>query len=442
MTKIKNNKGTLIMKSKKITIGLFITFVVIAIYNLGIDVNTCDDKWFSVVLSETNSSLSDYLVMRWNTWTSRIVIEAIMVPLTMLNGVIWKFLNVLIWVNIVIMIVKIFEIENDEDCYLLCLILLLFYPIMHMSSAGWIATSLNYSWPLSIGLYILYYVKRIVEKKNISVVGYILAIIGSFFAFNQEQMCAIATVILLLSIIKAFFEKAKWISIIPFFLISIMNLFAVVIAPGNALRKEIEIANWMPEYSNYNLLEKLYLGFQNMMNHFCCTPNIILGIFVATIFVIYIKKNKSIASYIIGYFPILYLTIFIVFPDNNPITTVFSGLNSIETIKSISGVVNFILAVAFVVCLLLQCISIFDDIEKKIIIVLILGAGFCSSIVLGFSPTLYASGERIFLFQYFSFIFGELFVVKQKQIKLPNQAVIFIVALLGLQIFRNILMII
>ena len=46
----------------------------------------------------------------------------------------------------------------------------------------------------------------------------------------------------------------------------------------------------------------------------------------------------------------------------------------------------------------------FDDKKIAFMNIFILGAAFCSRIAMGFSPTLYASAERTFIFAYFSLI--------------------------------------
>ena len=59
-------------------------------------------------------------------------------------------------------------------------------------------------------------------------------------------------------------------------------------------------------------------------------------------------------------------------------------------------------------CLLRQLLEIYID------TVLLLGVGLASGIVMGFSPTIYASADRPYIYLYFILIFVCLFLLKRE----------------------------
>ena len=45
--------------------------------------------------------------------------------------------------------------ENKKDNIIMLVAMILIYPIMQMNSAGWAATTINYIWPMALGLFSL-----------------------------------------------------------------------------------------------------------------------------------------------------------------------------------------------------------------------------------------------------------------------------------------------
>ena len=56
-----------------------------------------------------------------------------------------------------------------------------------------------------------------------------------------------------------------------------------------------------------------------------------------------------------------------------------------------------------------------DDTIMIFTTLIVLAAGFGTAFAMGLSPTLYASGERIFTFMYFSMIYGVSVVTRDKK---------------------------
>lgn len=87
-----------------------------------------DDAWFAEVLNEYK--LMDYLEYRYQIWTSRLPIEAVLVYLTRLNPWIWKICNVLIILLLVYECCVIWGKVCDVFTISVFILLVLLVPIM------------------------------------------------------------------------------------------------------------------------------------------------------------------------------------------------------------------------------------------------------------------------------------------------------------------------
>ena len=78
-----------------------------------------------------------------------------------------RILDSLIMVLIAYSIMKLFSTTiSKKTSYLICALVLL-YPFIQMSSAGWISTTANYTWPLALGLYGMTYLRHIYDKTRV-----------------------------------------------------------------------------------------------------------------------------------------------------------------------------------------------------------------------------------------------------------------------------------
>ncbi|CAG9704379.1 hypothetical protein [Clostridium neonatale] len=107
------------------------------------------------------------------------------------GAVFWKVLNIASLMLLAVSISKLLVGKNARRYNWIIVALVLAYPFKDMSTAGWAATTINYTWPLSLGLYSLIIVKKILKNENIKWYEYILSIIALIYAINVEQMCAI-----------------------------------------------------------------------------------------------------------------------------------------------------------------------------------------------------------------------------------------------------------
>ena len=91
-------------------------------------------------------------------------------------------------------------------------------------------------------------------------------------------------------------------------------------------------------------------------------------------------------------------------------------LDSILVYKYDINILKIYLVILFllivVVCILFSIYIIFGFSWMTLLSYIILGAGFVARVIMGFSPTLYASSTRTYIFFYFSLIITSLLLIE------------------------------
>lgn len=373
-----------------------------------------DDLHFIQMIKD-NSYLG-YLKMRYNTWTSRLVLETAIVNFVTWNINVWRVVDSLLYtITAYIMLLLINRKESSTVNYIGCLLFLI-YPFMDMASAGWIATTTNYLWTFSFGL--ISFLPLILKERNIrfNKIIYLISILSLLYSSNQEQMCAIIigfnALYLVFNYIK--FKKLNFYNIFCL-VFSLAMLAFIFTCPGNEVRTTAEIGTWYPEYVNLGFLSKVYLGIvptinvllQNQLLIFLAVSILAIATFI------YAKYNFSKAIAGISMIFISGLTIFKqllinIFPTFNYIFEVFN-FQSMPDFSHRYSYLPFVLSCILIGLIIYMLLVIFKS--KKLLPIIIFLAGIASRFILGFSPTVFASGTRTAYMLYMAIIAVILFVV-------------------------------
>ena len=103
-----------------------------------------DDSWyFGWKLGE--------LQERYLTYHGKVIIDALLMLLLHLPRYVWVVVTSLIYTLLAYWIVYLFSEMQFKFNMIICL-LLCCYPMHHMNTAGWVATTVNYIWPCSFGV--------------------------------------------------------------------------------------------------------------------------------------------------------------------------------------------------------------------------------------------------------------------------------------------------
>ncbi|MEN2777339.1 DUF6056 family protein [Acetivibrio clariflavus] len=405
----------LLDKVKKLYVWDYFPFIILALgmflFHFSIDLGWGDDSYYITMLNKNNLNILPFIVNRYYNWSSRLIIESFLIILVHFEWL-WRILDTAIMVLIAVSISKLIPSCDTRLKNWIITSFVFIYPINHMNSAGWIATTMNYSWPLAFGLFSMIPIKKILfdeEIKNFEYIFYILAIL---FALNQEQMCAIIFSVYLVFTVYLFFKKKPNLFMIIQSLLSIISMIFILTCPGNYARKIAEVGKWFPEYPNISFLQKTEIGYSSALFEFIMTPNKIFTLFSGLLLICTIITKKKSLHKIIAVIPLASNIIFgypkgLLLESSPIIAYVKYSITEYGTgfkIFSIDTWLPDYIITLVLICILFSLYIIFDNKKYSILLTFIFLLGFASRFIMAFSPTIWASRERTFIFMYFSII--------------------------------------
>lgn len=388
-----------------------------SVIHICIKLGSRDDAWFFETLNHTDKL--SFLISRYNGWTSRILIEYGLVTLVR-HGLAWRILDTLIMILTIVSISKIFSCNNCRKTIWIIISLSLMIPFSFYGEAGWIATTLNYSWPLAFGLFSMISIKKILFNEKINWYEYIFYIPALIFASNQEQMCAIVLAVYLVFTIYLFINrKWNWYMIFQT-LLCIGSILFTLTNPGNAARRAFSVTSSFPDFDNISIFRKIEMGFSSSLFEFIMKPNIIFTLFCGLLLLCMVITHSNKVYRWIASIPFASSLIFGIF--NSFFGNIFPGILKIKesmtnygTGIAFASIRSWIPDIILSVILLAICFSlyvIFENKKESMLIIFIFLLGFGSRMLMAFSPTIWASGARTFMFMYFAFIICSIILYK------------------------------
>lgn len=369
-----------------------------------------------------------YIGMRYEQWVGRVTGEAL-VYLTFRMGLwFWRVVNALMLVLLPIGILRLAdacENMNDGKAGIMAAVAAVSgYLMMDAMTLGyaavWVNGSIFYTWTFTCGIWALFPVARCVfehedadgqERCGFQLQGKIAgwqsflygipcAVIASM---SIEQMGAVLLVFELLALFYCAWKQRR----IPVLLavqtlcsaISYAILFA---APGNAIRSAQEVVTWMPEYATMSFGQHLFITVQWLLSSFANENRLFLcGIWIVGILLLRQKHGEknliwegaAVLFTLAALLPYLGITVCSDLGMNLPDIT--EKIDRVPAVSDLTGgslfaICWWILALVFTFAFLWK-VSEFD-----VTLLLVYLAGIASEAILFFSPTMYASGARVY----------------------------------------------
>ena len=397
-------------KNWKVIVGILFVLVVIA--HLVFHEKMGDDIFFSnIPLSE----LFSWLGVRYETWSSRILIETTLVITLKLPVVVWAVINSFMLFLIAYSISYLFT-KNGYKEKLISLGFIFLFPIFQLNEAGWYATTINYIWPFALGMFSLIPIKKILTNQDIRAWMYPIYSICLLFACSHEFMCAILFVFHSLFLIYCFVKKKKNKFLVLQWIFTVASLVFILTCPGNGARAVAEIATWYPEYAEFHFVHKFILGLLSTTSILLLDYR--LPFFLFLFLLPYALRNtKNVGVKILSFVPLCIFAVFHVLPHFFPEFGVFvTQLSIYSTQGSYLNMHSFYLYLFLLMAFVLFgsiVVSLYFAFQEKgndakYLFPLIFLAGLTTRVLMGFSATVYASGQRTFLFLHFAFIICDI----------------------------------
>lgn len=398
MKKIKN-----ILKNKYVIMLLF--FVIILIMHMFYNFSNDDVNYFNSILD--NKNIIDFVIERYNNWSSRVIIESLLVIVSR-NIYLWRVLDSLVIVLLVYSINKLFYKKMTWNNLLFTCLIFFVYPFLDMTGAGFCATTLNYLWPLTFMLFGFipfrnnYYGEKI-DKRLL--IFYVLALV---YACNQEQSVCIVFGVSLIYLMYCIKTKRDIKYVVMTILIALASLIFIAGCPGNVIRKAVETTTHNPVYKYANFLDKIYMGIVSTMSILLSNLLVLLAL-ISSLFVFIIRKKENLFVKIIGSSLFLIILIIGCLKINTVIykkrLLLFNYASDVKHafLFDTRHIFALVISVLFIVTVIYILVKLLK--ENSILPIIIILMGCASRVIMGFSPTVFVSGSRTMIFMYFSLLF-------------------------------------
>ena len=366
---------------------------------------TRDDFYYQTIPADSLKDILEFLSHMYLNWSSRMVTEPLVVVLVNLDMMVWR---IFCTVNILIIALSIRYLLGIRcsvwKSTILCMLVGSF-PFSYYASAGWITTTAIYLISISLGLVALYPLRRLLDEKKSAWWENLLFLISAVLACNHEQVGAVVLGVYLCSFAYCALLHRKTTRMqICQALIATASILFVLTCPGDAIRMEIETQTWLPEYAEWNAFEKLLRGALHAADYYFYSAGInffafaLVFLLALALFLRPVEKWKKALS--LGAALWLCLAVGIILLQRlGLLRQDFLFPWEEYGVNMLARGVDVARAASAALLLLLLFWELFWLLGNRASFwtaSMLLAAGFGSGAVLGFSPTIYASGNRVF----------------------------------------------
>lgn len=386
----------------------------------------------------------------YQSWSSRIIIEAALMYLAK-YFTLWKILNAAVMTGTIWILTKYAFSKITGQTLFLTFALYSFVPYGMMNEAGWVATALNYHWAVFLALIAFYPFYQKLHQEKISILTFIISVAAVIFVSNQEQvnLCFLVfTTIISVYLVK---QKQYELKLLVFSLLSCAGLALFLLSPGNSVRTGIETDVRFPAFADFSFINKLDIGLSSFGKPFFIDSNILFFLLFALVaFLAFTRTQNYYLRFLsmvpLGFNVMVYLggTMRLGFTHyaSNHLSAIFSTdkLNEIFAdtgtgiaLRHPSTWLPTLLILGLIFCLLVGLAMSFEDPKVGILAALMLLMGASARILMGFSPTSWASGIRTYFVTYMVAVFLVLLLLNElrKISKSKSEVVGFAVTVVG-----------
>ena len=350
----------------------------------------------------------EFSILHYQQWSSRTAIEAVLLLVCRYPQ---SFLPLDLAVIAVIYhcLQELFNKRHDTKLSWAIALLICCYNMHDFDNAGLVATAINYSWPLAGVLYITLTQVRLFRKEEVCWWQMALAIVALIFGANAELLSIVCLVTGLVWLVLARVNgngRATKLAIVQI-VVSLFWIAWMAFCPGNALRTASATAHDFPAFANFSAPEKLYLGFVSTYNRYLFSLNMYFLVLCGALALAGWAKRLPIWQRVFTVLPLsVYLFGLYVVPAVSKyfyrLGTFFYTLDLWNGQRGISSPLTQGLVVASMALALIFLYK--DDFIDLLFNGMIFFGGMGTRVAMGFSPTLFASGDRTFMFMDLSII--------------------------------------
>lgn len=388
-----------------------------------------DDPHYFTALATFHGNLFAYLVHVYQTWSSRLVGEALNVLLVH-HIRLWQLIEATAFTLISVLPAYFFKTstENRARILLVSFALSFSFPITLIYHAGYVATTVHYLFPFACLLLAIFpFIRQLNVSKNPKAL-WLISFLAFIYAVLEQQTLVILLLFFAGFLLYSYLQKKNYRLALLYFILAVLSLIFSLTAPGNQARTLAETKAYFPNFAQLPLTAKLNMGFSSVMTSVFTNSWILPLIFLLALFILLLQQGKILKALII--LPPIIFNIIISFDSSSFMSkltlSTHSGMmtrllfifinmnkanntaNPIVT-SALTNLIFFILTA----CIFYAIYSLFDNLKQALLPILILLTGFLTKFMMGFFPSVWVSGTRTATFLLYSFSFALLVILQQ-----------------------------
>ena len=401
-------------------------FVVMLVYTLFllktpvvIDDLALINKYVGITwLQEWNNILFDYF-----NWSSRVLINGAIHIFLGHRKIYWVLATGILIFLLLVALDNIFNPEKDRKKNLTILLIFIIFPFYLLSGSGWRVGTISYFWTIACAVIGMVPLAMMVRGEKVPIPLLILSILSLIFAGNLEQ-CLVVLLVTYSAFFCYFFIKKKlqWAFILQCLTLLASFVFMLT-APGNGARAQTESLVRFKDFGMLNIFDRVDLGFASTMQKLIFTGDAIFLIF-SILLAVYIVSNFQSKYYRgIGIIPLSvcliagYAKTWLIVGYNNMSNLVGevppNGMIAVDNYLSLFPYVKLAVFLITAIAVVVGLYLVFGNTHKTILAEALLFGGTASRVMLGFSPSIWVSGDRTYVFLYFCLLVISLMIISQ-----------------------------
>lgn len=392
-----------------ITVPYLALFGVMLALHLQFTLGTGDDAMNQVVLKYF--TMAERLTEMYQTWTARQLVDAVMYLVSALPFWVWRLLNPLVLTLCTYLAARLLGIARAPRLLWVLVGCVLCYQWVNLSSAGWVCTTVGFLWPLTAGLAALQPYRNILQGRGKALPKWLLIALLPLllYAVNMEQF--LVFVLLLLLCLAGYWlatgQKIHWYCYAQLGVCGVAFLYFAT-CPGVSQRMLNEMAVSFKDFTMRSTLQKIELGLANGFSHLIYQTNYLFFLLCLLLCLCIWCQYRSVLYRTMAAVPLAFVTVLGLF--STQVCAIFPQLTFFQHALTSTGSITIatagtpkryvaflLLCVLFSLCLVNIYIA-FGHRVQAVAGLALLCAGFSSHAMMGFSTSIWTSGDRTAFF--------------------------------------------
>lgn len=368
--------------------GIYLVFLGFSVDKLGWG----DDAYYSEVAN--TQPLLEWWWQRYLSWSGRVTIDVLTVG-TITSEWFWRIAipsSVLLLAYASIKVVK-WKVTPMK--------LLLIFGLFAVGPAEvfaesfyWVTGFYNYLLPTALALFCY---SELHNTEGRSIWRLVFSVLCVFIFAYQEQV----VIAFILALGWSTYHKPTPMKWLVFFLTLVNSVF-LFFAPGNESRMLGSTFMYFPNYYDFNIVQKVFLGLDKLYQAFVLSDNWPLFYLLSTlVFVSLLKEHRSLSEKASAYLVILYLVFFILQLqlsanlDTQLAHMKYVGEIRFESVPDGATYAGYLVLLLVMSSALTLILGLLNNTKGSGAALMSLLLGVMSVVMMGFSPTVYVSNYRV-----------------------------------------------